>query len=335
MNLAILRIVAMFMVISIHVGISVNWTQYVETGQYGVQLFFVLSGYLIFSSLNSGITTREFYKKRVLRIIPEYWTALVIYWVFGIIQHLYAGGSILEAIGYYNSPYGIRYLRYFTFTNMLFPSNDWYLWNNRNAWWTMSSFMVFYILAPVIHKLINSFWKSLVALTILLYFTPKLREILQYALYNIFRGDGAHIDWFCEQMPFCELYCFFFGIVMYLAVRESKQIIYVIYLLAFICVFNTGAYLWEIIMTLCIMAVLPASVKVGYRLKKIVMFMSSGSFSVYCIHALFVNKIVPILGKVSSHNSINFILIFCVVCLICYGYYWLYKYVERKITQKD
>lgn len=324
----------MGMVVAIHAGINVNWTQYVETGQYGVLLFFVLSGYLIFSSLNSGITTREFYKRRVLRIIPEYWTALIVCWIVDITKYLCTGGDVLEALGRYNSPYGIRYLRYFTFTNMLFPSNNWYLWNNRHAWWTMSAFMLFYVLAPVIYKFFNSFKKALIVLTILLCITPMLRQILLNFLGKIYAKEESYIVGFCGDNAFCRLYCFFFGIVVYLAVRERKQIIYIVYLLAFLCIFNLGAYRWEIMLTLCLMGAVQNQLDVGIRAKKIILYLSEGSFSLYCIHMVVMDGIVPVLGKISTHNSINFVLVFSLTCVVCYGYYWLYKYIKYNVVEK-
>ena len=49
-------------------------------------------GYLIFSSLDTGITTREFYKKRVLRIILEYWSVLIVCWIVDVTKYLHTGG---------------------------------------------------------------------------------------------------------------------------------------------------------------------------------------------------------------------------------------------------
>ncbi|MCH5248883.1 MAG: acyltransferase [Lachnospiraceae bacterium] len=334
-NLAILRIIAMVMVVSIHVGINVHWTQYVYAGQYGVQLFFILSGYLIFVSLESGISAREFYKKRMLRIVPEYWTALVLYWIVGVIEYLHTGG-IIEAIGQYDSPYGIRYLRYFTFTNVLLPSNNWYLWNNRNAWWTMSSFMVFYLLAPLLHIFINRFYKAILMLTFLLYCTPIFRQLLLRFLSGICEGggEGYHLNEFCAYMPFSELYCFFFGIVIYFAVREGKQLIYIVYLLFILCIFNAGVYLWECLLTLCLIGGVQSQLEFGSRIKKIVAFLSEGSFSVYCIHSRIVEAISSATGEISEHNSINFLIVFCITCGVCYGYYGLYQYIKNRVCIK-
>lgn len=260
-NLAILRIAAMVMVLSIHTGINTGWTDYVYAGQYGVQLFFILSGYLIYASLDSGISTREFYKKRVLRIVPEYWTALALYWLTEVGGYM-IDGRLWEAVGQYASPFGIRFLRYFTFTNCLIPSdNDW-LWNNRNAWWTMSSFMVFYLLAPLCYKLIHRFYSAIAVLIILMCGTPVLR-LLFARLLDSRLEKTYNIDSFCEQFPFFHLYCFFLGIVLYLAVREGRQFLYVLWILFLLGIYDTGAYRWENILTLCVMGALQCEIHLG------------------------------------------------------------------------
>lgn len=279
------------------------------------------------------MSTREFYKKRMLRIVPEYWTALVLYWIVGVIGCLHTGG-IIEAIGQYDSPYGIRYLRYFTFTNVLLPSNDWYLWNNRNAWWTMSSFMVFYLLAPLFHIFINRFYKAILMLTFLLYCTPLFRQLLFRFLSGIYEGggEGYNLSEFCGYTPFSELYCFFFGIVIYFAVREGKQLIYIVYLLFVLCIFNTGSYLWECLLTLCLIGAMHNQLDVGNRVKKMISFLAEGSFSVYCIHMGIAGSIASVVGGLSTHNSINFVIVFIITCTICYVYYWLYRCVRNRIV---
>ncbi len=47
-------------------------------GSYGVQLFFVISGFVIFLTLQNVKTTKEFLYKRFTRLYPTYWISLVL-----------------------------------------------------------------------------------------------------------------------------------------------------------------------------------------------------------------------------------------------------------------
>jgi len=47
-------------------------------GRYGVQLFFIISGFVIFKTVESTKTTGEFIIKRFFRLYPAYWVAIII-----------------------------------------------------------------------------------------------------------------------------------------------------------------------------------------------------------------------------------------------------------------
>ena len=54
------------------------------TGQHGVTVFFVLSGFLITTKLLEGpIDLRSFYTRRFFRLIPVAWAYLIAVWLFG------------------------------------------------------------------------------------------------------------------------------------------------------------------------------------------------------------------------------------------------------------
>ncbi|MGE2836573.1 acyltransferase family protein [Mycobacterium sp. SMC-4] len=48
---------------------------WIEWGQYGVQLFFIISGFVIFDSVKSS-TTGHFFANRAIRLYPAYWLAV-------------------------------------------------------------------------------------------------------------------------------------------------------------------------------------------------------------------------------------------------------------------
>lgn len=329
-NISLLRIVAMLMVLSVHSGINSNWTKYTIAGQYGVTLFFTLSGYLILCSMEKK-SCKEFYKKRILRIIPEYYTALIIYWLADFIK-VFSEYNLSEIN--LTDVMGGHYLRYFTFTNMLLPSDNWYIWNNKNGWWTMSSFMCFYLVAPIIKNIINSFYKSLMALTLLLIVTPMGRVGLLEYLQNYFLSEKAHIEWFCEQTPVFQIYIFFFGITIYFAIRDKKQILYIIYLLFIFFAFNGNTYKFEIIITLCVMTVVQGEdIFLKPKLNKAVNYMARGSFSVYCIHGGVMSIISELVVK-EMKSSVRFIIILISTCIICYIYYYIWERIQKRISLK-
>lgn len=323
LNLSVLRIMAMMMVFSIHTGMAAHWTRFTYSGKYGVQLFFILSGYLICLSLERTDSIREFYRKRLKRILPEYYTALFIYWFIDLWRYAREGGIACAVVGW-DAPMGIRYfLRYFTFLHAILPSENLSLWNNRNAWWTMSSFMVFYLLSPLFYKYLKGFFRSFTALILLLAGTPVARAGLLRLLQTFPFPAQAQLEDYCGYMPLMQLYCFFLGIVIYWAVREGKEMIYVVFLVLSFMAFNGEGYPFEIILTLFVLVALRAKeMQLPAWGREIVDFMARGSFSVYLVHGGLIGTIGGWLGM---SGAIGFCLIFLSTLTVCYLYYALYE----------
>jgi peptidoglycan/LPS O-acetylase OafA/YrhL len=81
-GLDVLRALAIVLVMTRHypAGLLPAWLAPVASfGWSGVDLFFVLSGFLITRQLLAGMRMDEFYVRRALRILPAYWTVLVLY----------------------------------------------------------------------------------------------------------------------------------------------------------------------------------------------------------------------------------------------------------------
>ena len=68
-----LRILAALMVLGVHTGQKVGLGDAAAVGAQGVQLFFVLSGYLAAASLSRHPEPLPYYQRRIRRILPLYW----------------------------------------------------------------------------------------------------------------------------------------------------------------------------------------------------------------------------------------------------------------------
>ena len=73
------------MVFIVHFGQRIELTGTIRNltdfGAFGVQLFFIISGYLACSSLcNRTVNIKKYYLKRLIRIAPLYY--FVVFWFF-------------------------------------------------------------------------------------------------------------------------------------------------------------------------------------------------------------------------------------------------------------
>lgn len=62
-----------------HHGLNFDWAYW---GKYGVQLFFIISGFVIFMSLERVKKPFDFIASRFTRLFPAYWIALIITTLF-------------------------------------------------------------------------------------------------------------------------------------------------------------------------------------------------------------------------------------------------------------
>lgn len=76
-----------------------SWEQWLNLGQHGVQIFFVLSGYLITGNLlrEGRIHLGRFYVRRLCRLMPAAWTYLLFLGLLEIFTHLKTLGNDLWA----------------------------------------------------------------------------------------------------------------------------------------------------------------------------------------------------------------------------------------------
>ena len=72
-----------------------TWQQWLNLGQHGVQIFFVLSGYLITSNLlrEPKIHLGRFYLRRFFRLMPAAWSYLLFLGILAVFTHLKTIGN--------------------------------------------------------------------------------------------------------------------------------------------------------------------------------------------------------------------------------------------------
>lgn len=107
----------------------------------------MISGFLSAFGLERENNVLRYYKKRAIKLLPLYF--LVVFW-YVVTEYL------LELI-YPHIPTDdahLGWLRYFFFLNCFLSSNT-YFWSNLGITWTIPVFFWFYVIAPILKRIIN------------------------------------------------------------------------------------------------------------------------------------------------------------------------------------
>ncbi len=141
------------------------------SGDRGVSVFFVISGFLITSLLlqeeriTGNISLRNFYIRRAFRILPPFWiflASLVVLWQFGALQTSWASVAVAFA-----------FLRDYI-------SGDW--WTGHI--WSLSVEEQFYLFWPATLVFIGRRRSLFIALTLIL-FAPAIRVLSEIFMSNL------------------------------------------------------------------------------------------------------------------------------------------------------
>ena len=211
----ILRIIAALMVFGIHFfifvpGLPESLYDILSNGSYGVSVFFVMSGFLIFGSLERSKTLKEYYIKRVSRILPAYYAILIVGIVFW--------GAVWKQMPPDTYAH-MGWIRYFLCLNTWIPSNAYGYWNNLWGLWTISCFVFFYLIAPLLKKVIRNFKRSVVFMTAMIPVTVILAKVLQILFV---RMGASEPQMLCVDNPLYSLNTFAIGICAWYAYKEGK-----------------------------------------------------------------------------------------------------------------
>lgn len=264
--LDIIRIFACFSVLAVHIAIVFNIPgrigRLMEAGSNGLGIFYILSGMLIFMSLDSRKDSiRAWYIKRLLRILPMYYFVLILYIV---IYELALKSAPTYALG----PNLCGWAAYFLGFNTILAKQDTF-WYNIGAVSSMSVFIWFYILAPVIKKLVTNWRRALCFIAV------------SYLLLRVLQ----HTQWL--QM-FAAYYYFAIGIWVYYAISEHKEketsVISLCILVLLILADGKGGMLYALVIGLLILNTYDINIG-NAKVCAVVKFLSARTFAIYLAHA--------------------------------------------------
>lgn len=191
---------AILAVILVHV--STRWPGFdgyerwlLESGARGVQLFFTASAFTLMHAWHSRQDgARNFYLRRLFRIAPIFWLAMVFYSIF-----MPSGSTPLQTVAAA------------LFVNGAHPSLIFA--GPVPGGWSIATEMAFYLVFPLFAAFVTTWRRALILLVVTSAF-----GIAIYPWTSEAWGEGYAIDWLINQLP-----AFAAGMAAYFAVRDFRR----------------------------------------------------------------------------------------------------------------
>lgn len=307
--LHILRVFACLWVLAVH------WEQRVElpgvlhklcaAGSSGVVIFFVLSGFLAFPSLEREMARHPDWRanvswlwKRAVRLLPLYYVMILFQFIF----YTVIGGVPIDETG-------LGWFRYLLLINYCVPSSE-VFWTNVGAVWTISVFAVYYLITPIYHKMIKNYRIAWLGLTV---------------TYVLARVLGHYTDWF-RLLQY--LYYYAVGVIAYMAIKEKRehQMIAVLsaILLLLLVIESQGGLKLALLVAIFIVATGNQTLPQGV-VRRMIETISEYSYSIYLVHA-------AVLG-VLDYFRIESAVVFTIVSLVMTMLFSFvsYQFIEKRV----
>lgn len=323
-NLDLLRASAILMVVIYHV--SQRWPifreitllrKFTDFGEYGVDLFFVLSGWLIGISLykesifSKASLVKKFLLKRILRVCLPYYPALAIAYM-GV---YFARGEVFDW-GY-----------------LLFIQNFYHVIPFFLVSWSLCVELHFYIIAPLLAKIQNRYQYFLFIIIL----TPSILRVLSlfpftsqsfgyYHTATFFKLDGILIGfslayifvymkkvWFSFESLSKHYVTLFISLTLTLYIVSGRYPGIAYYFMHLVVSLLFGSLLISIVNKSTILS----------KHKKSYIFLSLISYSIYLTHTFIIEASLKIVSKFDNVDSIVSNLVSMTLCylfIILFGY---------------
>ena len=312
-DISLLRIASMLAVFAVHFGQRMHLQGFIRVltncGQYGVQLFFVISGFLMIHSLDkctSGKDIIQFYIKKCIRLLVLYY--LIVLWYF--VSETFIFHDIVP------DEYHLGWARYLFLLNGIVPGGP-YLWANVGITWTIPLFFMAYLITPVFYK------------------SCKLNNTLK--LSALFLGlivlHLLQIKFFGGWLSFFKYYYTFVGgMLVYKAFEEGKQTIVAILSFASMIPFlvislEVSVSLFAVIILIVTQLVFERVKIKNEKLLKIINTIDSYSYTLYLGHGII---FCSILDKFNFDSRVLICSIAVLGSIVLT--YLLYHFYEKPVT---
>ena len=293
-------------------------------GQFGVQLFFIISSITLCSSIrnrNEG-TFLYFYIRRLFRIIPIYYISIIIYFIFNYItmnrndfDNLYNYNSIIKTVFFINT-FDSRYF------NHIVPGN-----------WSVSDEMVFYLILPFLYfiqqKYSNKFFIIFIIISIFIcyYFIDILFFVNEkYFYYNDISSKYLEGFGFFYTIIFTQLSVFLIGIIFSKFNKINNYISFILFIAFLFLTFyimlysipnnkfliNNGPFYYLITISISFCLFINFSFnfinKSNNHFVRFISLIGEYSFSIYLFHFIIIDNIDKTFDSLGFYENDEYIL---------------------------
>jgi peptidoglycan/LPS O-acetylase OafA/YrhL len=317
--------------------LSKHASLWADMGNTGVFLFFIISAYSLSLTMprhqNTNHPFISFYFHRIFRIIPLFWSILLVSCLYHILKgyKIILFDFILNALCLFNF--------YIPIPEGVYVAGG----------WTISVEMIFYLIFPFIYIYINTLKKHLIFLFFSIIFFFILRYIMRFVLFPQYPN---YMNWsIIHYLPF-----FISGMLAYQLCTNSKIFIKNQYFFGFILVIvaiifiicytykllqiTDGYFLWSIddqyllIIGYFLLIIGLKYCPIKLFVNKFTIFLGKISFSIYLMHPFFIiilkRPITNLFFKLNLHHDLNFIILFIIIFFqLIYFSYLSYKLIEK------
>lgn len=324
-NLDLIRSVAISMVLILHISENFNLSEicfFTKIGKYGVELFFVLSGFLVGSlffneyTKNGKVNIKNFILRRISRTLPPYYIVLI--------------PAFLSAHFVKNVDFNFAYL---FFLQNFMEEIPYY-----KVSWSICVEEHFYILLPFILLLLikikKKYSRIIVSILILLPLFLRISESKESSFFGYYQtASFFHFD--SMILGVIASFFYIYNDIFISLIKKISIFLFTIIVLIFAIFtddkifFIYGKFFMSISFMLIIL-VSSISKQIQISKTQIINKIALSSYAIYLTHPLIINCYNLIIKNKMTSMNIYFQMIILFFVTLIFGYCFYY-FVERKI----